>query len=105
MKMGWYWLAVLWMWTMAGWGQAKLSTHWEELTGPDFIAAIQQSQGVCLLPFGIMEKHGAHLPLGNDLINVRYITARAAEQNYAVIFPPYYFGQIAEAKHPPGTVA
>jgi creatinine amidohydrolase len=85
--------------------QSQLSPHWEDLTGPDFIRAIHQSQGVCMLPFGIMEKHGAHLPLGNDLINVRFITDKAAQQNYAVIFPPYYFGQIAEAKHQPGTVS
>jgi len=86
-------------------GQTKLSPHWEELTGPDFVMAIHQAQSVCMLPFGIMEKHGAHLPLGNDLINVRFVTDKAAEQNYAVIFPPYYFGQIAEAKHQPGTVS
>jgi len=41
---------------------AKLSPKWEELTGPDFITAISKSQGVCLLPFGIIEKHGPHLP-------------------------------------------
>ena len=28
--------------------------------------------GHVLLPFGIMEKHGPHLPLGNDLFNVPY---------------------------------
>jgi creatinine amidohydrolase len=38
-------------------GQQKLSVHWEELTGPDFIQAIPQSGGTCLLPFGILEKH------------------------------------------------
>lgn len=85
--------------------QTKLSPHWEDLTGPDFIQAIHEAQGVCMLPFGIMEKHGAHLPLGTDLINVRFLTDKAADQNYAVIFPPYYFGQIAEAKHQPGTVS
>lgn len=82
-----------------------LSTQWEELTGPDFIQAIHQSQGVCLLPFGIIEKHGPHLPLGTDLINVRYASQHAAEQEYAVVFPPYYFGQIAEARQQPGTVS
>ncbi len=29
----------------------------------------------------------------------------AAEQEYAVVFPEYYFGQIAEARHEPGTIA
>ena len=85
--------------------QTKLSVHWEELTAADFREAIGRAQGTCLLPFGIMEKHGPHLPLGNDLLNVRYVALNAAQQEYAVVFPEYYFGQIFEAKHEPGTVA
>src|SRR5215472_13410936 len=87
------------------WPQAKLSTHWEELTAADFRSAIQKSQGTCLLPFGILEKHGPHWPLGTDLLDVRYATLQAADQEYAVVFPDYYFGQIFEAKHEPGTIA
>src|ERR1700691_496007 len=83
----------------------KLSAKWEELTAGDFVKGIQQSKGVCLLPFGIIEKHGPHLPLGTDLLNVRYAAEHGAEQEYAVIFPSYYFGQIFEAMHEPGTVA
>jgi len=84
---------------------ARLSVHWEELTAADFRDAISRAQGTCLLPIGIMEKHGPHLPLGNDLLNVRYASLNAAQQEYAVVFPEYYFGQIFEAKHEPGTVA
>jgi len=83
----------------------KLSVQWEELSAAEFKDAIARSQGTCLLPFGIMEKHGPHLPLGNDLLNVRYVALNAAQQEYAVVFPAYYFGQIAEAKQQPGTVA
>lgn len=83
----------------------KLSVHWEELSAAEFTDAITRAQGTCLLPFGIMEKHGPHLPLGNDLLNVRYAAVGAAQQEYAVVFPDYYFGQIAEAMHQPGTVA
>ena len=87
------------------WAQTKLSVHWEELTAADFRSAIQQAQGTCLLPFGILEKHGPHLPLGTDLLNVRHAALHGAEQEYAVVFPEYYFGQIFEAKHEPGTIA
>jgi len=86
-------------------GQTKLSAKWEELTAEEFRQAIGKAQGTCLLPFGILEKHGPHLPLGTDLLNVRYVTEHAVQQEYAVIFPDYYFGQIAEARHEPGTVA
>jgi len=85
--------------------QNKLSSKWEELTASDFRDAIVQSKGVCILPFGILEKHGPHLPLGTDLLNVRYAALHAVEQEYAVVFPEYYFGQIFEAKHEPGTIA
>jgi creatinine amidohydrolase len=85
--------------------QTKLSPKWEELTASDFRDAIAQSKGVCILPFGILEKHGPHLPLGTDLLNVRYASLHAVQQEFAVVFPEYYFGQIFEAKHEPGTIA
>jgi creatinine amidohydrolase len=85
--------------------KGKISVHWEELTAADFRDGIARAQGTCLLPFGILEKHGPHLPLGTDLLNVRYVALNAAQQEYAIVFPEYYFGQIFEAKHQPGTVA
>jgi creatinine amidohydrolase len=104
-----YKIAVALLWLFLGFSTAvaqnQLSVHWEELTAADFRTAIQQSQGTCLLPFGILEKHGAHLPIGTDLLKVRYISIQAAEREYAIVFPEYYFGQIFEAQHEPGTVA
>ena len=85
--------------------QSNLSAKWEELTGPDFIQAVHQAQGVCVLPFGIIEKHGPHLPLGTDLLDVRFAVMNAVKQEYAVVFPEYYFGQIFEARQQPGTIA
>ncbi len=85
--------------------QASLSTKWEELTAADFVQAVHQSAGVCVLPFGIIEKHGPHLPLGTDLLDVRFAVANAVKEQYAVVFPEYYFGQIFEARQEPGTVA
>jgi len=83
----------------------SISVKWEELSSAEFVKAVQQAQGTCLLPIGIMEKHGLHLPLGNDLINVRYASLHAAEQEYVLVFPEYYASQIFEARHQPGTVA
>jgi creatinine amidohydrolase len=76
-----------------------------ELTAPDFVKAVKESGGTCIIPAGIMEKHGPHLPLSTDLITAREIAARAAEMEYALVFPEYYFGQIFEARHQPGTIA
>lgn len=83
----------------------KLPVKWEEMTAADFEQALQTAKGTCVLPFGIIEKHGPHLPLGNDLINVRYAVLHGVAKEFAVVFPEYYFGQIFEARHEPGTMA
>jgi creatinine amidohydrolase len=85
--------------------QGTLPVEWERLTSGDFVKAIGQARGTCLLPIGILEKHGQQLPLGTDLLNVRYVSIDAAKTEFAVVFPAYYFGQIFEARHQPGTVA
>ncbi|MGZ5438536.1 MAG: creatininase family protein, partial [Candidatus Aminicenantales bacterium] len=84
---------------------APLSVHYEELTSPDFARAVAQSGGTCIVPLGILEKHGPHLPLGTDLIDCREISLRAAAADYTIVFPAYFVGQIFEAEHQPGTIA
>jgi len=86
-------------------GAQDLPVKWEELTAADFVKALEASRGTCALPFGVVEKHGPSAPLGTDLINVRYVTTLAAKREYTIVFPEYYFGQIAEARHQPGTLA
>lgn len=84
---------------------ADLPVRYEELTAPDFIQAVARSQSTCIIPIGILEKHGPHLPLGTDLLDCREVSLRAARKEYTIVFPEYYFGQIFEAKHQPGTIA
>lgn len=84
---------------------SKLPYCYDELTAPDFVKAVAQSSGVCLLPIGILEKHGPHLPLGTDIFECRKVATTAASQEYCVVFPTYYVGQINEARHQPGTIA
>jgi creatinine amidohydrolase len=82
-----------------------LSNHWEDLTSAEFVQALQQSNQTCLLPFGVVEKHGPSGPLGTDLMNGRYVADLASKKEYTIVFPAYYFGQIAEARSQPGTLA
>lgn len=84
---------------------AGIPCQMEELTSPQFAEAVELSGGVCVIPIGIIEKHATHLPLGTDLFEARASVIRAAEKEYAVVFPPYYVGQIFEAMHQPGTIA
>jgi len=83
----------------------SLPVQWEELTASDFPAAVKKAKGVCLLPIGVFEKHGPHLPLGTDVMASRAVAVGAAQEEYAVVFPWYYFGQINEARHEPGCVS
>jgi creatinine amidohydrolase len=79
--------------------------RWDELTASDWQVALDKSSQTCILPFGILEKHGPHSPIGTDLIHVREWAARATKQEYAVVFPDYFYGQINEARQQPGTFA
>jgi creatinine amidohydrolase len=77
---------------------------WEDLTAPNFAQAVKDVQGVCLVPVGIIEKHGEHLPLGTDHFRGRYLAEAAAAIEPVIIFPSYYFSQIQEARHQPGAI-
>lgn len=78
--------------------------QWENLTSPDFARAVEET-GVCILPFGVLERHSEHLPLGTDYLNAHHLACLAAEKSPAVVFPPFYYGQIYEARCFPGTVS
>lgn len=80
-----------------------IPARWDELTASDWPAAMAKSSKTCILPIGILEKHGPHAPLGSDLIHVREWAARATRKEYAVVFPDFFYGQIYEARHQPGT--
>jgi creatinine amidohydrolase len=82
-----------------------IPARWDELVASDFPKALEKSSKTCILPIGILEKHGPHSPIGTDLIHVREWAAHAVKSEYAVVFPDYFYGQINEARHQPGTFA
>jgi creatinine amidohydrolase len=81
----------------------EIPSRWDELTASDWNLALKKSNYTCILPIGILEKHGPHAPMGSDLIKVRQWSARATIKEYAVVFPDYFYGQINEAKQHLGT--
>ena len=83
----------------------NLSTAWDELTASDFTEAVKKAEGVCIIPIGVVEKHGQHLPLGTDVFMAREISRRAAEKEYCIIFPYYFMGQNFVATPQPGAIA
>ena len=82
-----------------------IPARWDELTAGDWPKALEKSSRTCILPIGILEKHGPQDPIGSDLIHVREWAGRASKKEYAVVFPDYFYGQINEARHQPGTFA
>lgn len=46
---------------------------------------------VVYVPFGLIEWHGRHLPLGNDAIKAHAILVKTAEQFGGAVYPPVYF--------------
>jgi creatinine amidohydrolase len=77
--------------------------QWEQLTSTDFAVAARETR-VCILAAGVLEKHSEHLPLGTDFLNGHKLACLAAEKEPAVVFPPFYFGQIYEARCFPGAL-
>jgi creatinine amidohydrolase len=43
-----------------------LPARWDELVASDWPAALQRSAHTCVLPIGILEKHGPQAPIGSD---------------------------------------
>jgi creatinine amidohydrolase len=82
-----------------------LPFKYEELSALQLAEAREKSGNTVIIPIGILEKHGPHMPLGTDLLDVRETVFRAVNREYSVVFPPYYFSQIYEAKHQPGAIA
>jgi len=78
--------------------------QWEEMTATELEGAVRKTKGVCVMAMGVIEKHSEHLPLGTDYLNGHKIACLAAEKQAAVVFPPFYFGQIYEARCFPGTI-
>jgi creatinine amidohydrolase len=77
--------------------------EWQHLTAPDFAQAVRETN-VCIVALGVLERHSEHLPLGTDYLVAHDIACQAAEREAAVVFPPFYFGQIYEARCFPGAV-
>ena len=78
--------------------------QWEELTAPELAKAVRETR-LCVVALGVLERHSEHLPLGTDYLVSHAIACKAAEVEPAVVFPPFYFGQIYEARCFPGAVA
>ena len=66
---------------------------WEEMLPDEFIKAVEQMP-VFIIPTGLLEWHGNHLPLGQDTLKVYGICTRIAEKlGGGIVLPPNYYGR------------
>ena len=82
-----------------------LPAKWEDLTSPDFVKAIKQAEGVCILPMGSIEHFGPTAPVGTNAYLAREVSIEAAQQAYAVVFPDYFVASATDSSAEPGTIA
>ncbi|MDQ0577551.1 creatininase family protein [Agromyces albus] len=61
--------------------------------------------GLAILPFGALEQHGPHLPLGTDTVTAAEVARRLAERLDAVLLPPVHYGETWNNAGYPGTLS
>jgi len=78
--------------------------HLAHLTKDEFAAAMQAGRWI-LLPFGAVEQHGPHLPLGTDLYYAEHVCAAVAEQINGLVAPALPYGVCRTMRNFPGTIS
>ena len=58
---------------------------------PGQLEAAARRFPVVYVPFGLIEWHGRHLPLGNDALKAHAVLVKCAELVGGVVYPPVYF--------------
>lgn len=76
--------------------------HWWELTWPDFEKV---DKTVAVLPTGIVEAHGPHLPLGTDALMATYLAEEAAKRVGVLVLPTVWYGNTYVLDRFPGTIS
>jgi creatinine amidohydrolase len=67
---------------------------------PAQLEAAAKAFPVVYVPFGLIEWHGRHLPLGNDALKAHAVLVKCAEKFGGVVYPPVYFPHTVYAPHP-----
>ena len=57
---------------------------------PAQLEAAARNFPVVYVPFGLIEWHGRHLPLGNDALKAHAILVKCAERHGGVVYPPQW---------------
>lgn len=81
------------------------SRRWcDQLTSDEFAERVKRDHLV-VLPFGSIEEHGSHLPLGTDSFQCEEVVKRIAEMFGALVLPPMRYGECRTTRGFPGTIS
>ncbi|MBO3797793.1 MAG: creatininase family protein [Thermoproteota archaeon] len=70
-----------------------MKVKYEEMTPKEFLEAVEKMP-VFIVPTGLLEWHGDHLPLGQDALKAYGICLRVAEKlGGGIVLPPNYWGR------------
>jgi len=75
-----------------------------DLTRDEFAQAMKEGRWL-LLPFGSVEQHGPHLPLGTDLYYAEHVCLAVAERVNGLVAPGFPYGICRTMRNFPGTVS
>jgi len=75
-----------------------------DLTRDEFAQAMRAGRWL-LFPFGSVEQHGPHLPLGTDLFYGEHVCLAVAEQVNGLVTPGFPYGICRTMRNFPGTVS
>jgi len=78
--------------------------HLANLTKDEFAAAMLAGRWL-LLPFGAVEQHGPHLPLGTDLFYAEHLCSTVAERINGLVAPTLPYGVCRTMRNFPGTIS
>jgi creatinine amidohydrolase len=75
----------------------------EELTMPAFIKALTKTRTI-IVPFGAVEEHGQHLPLGTDTIHSYELAKETSKYRPIFVAPPVWYGLCRSTNQHAGTI-
>jgi creatinine amidohydrolase len=76
----------------------------DELSSKEFKKRINKNV-VVILPVGIMEEHGTHLPLCTDSLQAEHVAERVAEKTKGYVMPSLRYGVCSSTKNFPGSIS
>jgi creatinine amidohydrolase len=75
----------------------------EEINTKEFAAGLLRTKTV-IVPFGSVEEHGGHLPIGTDTIHAYELARETSKIKEVFVAPPIWYGLCRSTNQHPGTV-